>query len=261
MAPLLRGSIALALAALAAAAPAQGRKRGSDNVPADDKLTAKDPAIVAIDKFIKKKVGKKAKTWRTTMPRPPELEFTADRDYFWHLETDCGMLTVQLFPQEAPRHVASTIYLARAGFYDGLLFPRVMTGFMAQGGSPNNDQTGNAGYTLDHEFAKNRLHDGPGVLSAANSGEPNSDGSQFFLTFVKADHLDGHHTVYGKVVDSPAAQATLEKMEARGNDGSVVPVPNPPKIVRTWITVAAKPAGDDPKAAGKPDKDGKVHTG
>ncbi len=241
--------IVLALTVLLAMAPAQGRKKARSKRVPDDRVTARDPAIKAIDKFIKKKVSTRRKDWKSTMRRPPEREFSPKHDYFWQVETDQGPLKIRLFPDVAPRHVESTIYLARAGFYDGLTFPRVLEHFMAQGGSPHNTTGGNAGYTLDHEFSKDRLHDKPGTLSAANSGEPNTDGSQFFLTFVPTPHLDGKHTVYGQVVEG---LETLEKIEACGvepdKDGQKLE--REPKIVRSRITVSKA------KAAAK--KDGRA---
>ena len=227
--------------------PAQGRRSGGKTGaakverPADDRTTKKDKAIQAIDKFIKQKVSTKRKDWRSTMTAPPELPFSTSHDYFWHVETDKGKLVIRLFPDSAPRHVASTVYLARAGFYDGLVFPRVIKKFMAQGGGPTGTTAGNAGYTLDHEFDEQRKHKGPGILSAANSGAPNTDGSQFFITFVDAPHLDGRHTVYGKMVDLPGALEVLKQVEACGvDDEKTEKMKSPPKIVRTWISVAPR---------------------
>jgi peptidylprolyl isomerase len=248
-------SLLLVPLALAAALPAQGKKpapakkpTAEATPPKDDKVTAKDPAIVAIDKFRKAKVNTQRADWKTTLPAPPELKFTAQRDYLWQVRTSVGELTIRLLPAAAPRHVASTIYLARCGFYDGLRFPRILKGFMAQGGSPLNTQAGNAGYTLDHEFCDGEKHDGPGVLSAANGNAPNTDGSQFFLTFAATPHLDGHHTVFGRVV---AGLDVLQALEARGVDKDGDPLPDPPAILCSWIVVAPAAAGVDAKEQGK----------
>lgn len=204
----------------------------------DDPVTAKDAAIVAVDKFLKKKVSTKRADWKTTMPAPPELKFAAGHDYLWYVETDKGLMVVRLFWQTAPKHVASTIYLSRAGFYDDLQFPRILKGFMAQGGSPLNSTAGNAGYTLDGEFDEPRKHDAPGMLSAANSGAANSDGSQFFLTFAPATHLDGKHTVYGQVIEG---LPVLEALDACGVEKDGDAMPEKPKIVTTWIQVTRLP--------------------
>ena len=223
--------------------------------PKDDAITAKDPVVVAIDKLHKAKLSKKAADWRTRLPPPPAVTFSPGRDYRWHVETSVGTMVVTLLPDAAPKHCASVIHLARAGFYDGLWFPRVLKGFMAQGGSPDNTQSGNAGYSLDGEFATGQKHDKPGALSAANSGAPNTDGSQFFLTFVPTPHLDGLHTVHGFVTEG---LEVLQGIEARGVEKDGEPLPEKVTIVRTWITVVAKPdAKADAEASDAKGKDGK----
>lgn len=204
----------------------------------DDPVTAKDPVVVAIDKFAKQKVSTKRADWKTALPAPPTVEFAPGAEYFWHVETTEGLLVVKLFTDTAPKHCTSVLYLARIGFYDGLQFPRIVKGFMAQGGSPLNSTAGNAGYTLDGEFDKPRQHDVPGLLSAANSGAPNTDGSQFFLTFVPTPHLDGKHTVHGQVVDG---QKVLAALEACGVERDGDKLPKTPAIVASWVRVAHKP--------------------
>jgi cyclophilin family peptidyl-prolyl cis-trans isomerase len=120
-------------------------------------------------------------------------------------------------PDVAPMHVSSTIYLARLGFYDGVIFHRVITGFMAQGGDPLGQGTGGPGYNYDGEFSNSARHDRPGLLSMANAG-PGTDGSQFFLTFVATPHLDDKHTIFGEVVEG---METVQELEKRGsNSGS-----------------------------------------
>ena len=129
------------------------------------------------------------------------------------METNKGAVTIELLPDVAPMHATSFIYLARIGFYDGLAFHRVITGFMAQGGCPLGTGTGGPGYTYAGEFSPKIRHDTPGLLSMANAG-PNTDGSQFFLTFVPAPWLDGKHTIYGRVVEG---MDTLKKLEDAGS--------------------------------------------
>ncbi len=124
-----------------------------------------------------------------------------------------GPIKVRLFPDVAPMHVSSTLYLTRLGFYDDVIFHRVINGFMAQGGDPLGRGTGGPGYQYDGEFDSSVQHDRRGILSMANAG-PGTDGSQFFLTFVPTPHLDGKHTILGEVVDG---LPTLDALEQRGS--------------------------------------------
>ena len=109
-------------------------------------------------------------------------------------------------------HVSSTIYLTRLGFYDNLKFHRVINGFMAQGGDPMGNGMGGPGYKYSGEFHDSAKHDKAGILSMANAG-PDTDGSQFFLTFKATPHLNGRHTVFGEVVDG---LDVLKAIEAAG---------------------------------------------
>lgn len=115
------------------------------------------------------------------------------------ITTARGPIRLELFAKEAPKTVANFEKLAGEGFYDGLLFHRVIEEFMIQGGCPKGDGTGGPGYKFADEFHPSRKHDGPGVLSMANSG-PNTNGSQFFITHVPCPWLDGKHTVFGRVL-------------------------------------------------------------
>ena len=243
----VRFALASSLLLLACPLASQHGGKGRTGAPAkpvpprkDDAKTAKDPAIVAIDKFRKAKARTGAKDWRTRLPAPPKQEFDPARQYRWHLETSVGPLVVTLLPEAAPMHVTSVIYLARCGFYDGLEFPRVIKGFMAQGGSPTNDQSGDAGYRMDGEFLTGQKHDRAGALSAANAG-PGTDGSQFFLTFAPAAHLDGKHTVHGFVTEG---LETLQAIDARGGEGEAGVPTEKVTILRTWITVVDAPKAD-----------------
>lgn len=232
-------------------AKSQDPKGGKPEEHKDDALTAKDPAIVALDKFIKTKAGSQSDpTWRTKLPEPPQQAFNAACDYVWHMETSLGGLDIQLYPEVAPMHVTSIVYLARLGYFDGLKFHRVLKGFMAQGGCPLGTGTGGPGYLMDYEGKGEHKHDRPGMLSFANTGRPKSEGSQFFLTFVPVRALDGKYTIAGGIVDG---LETLKALEAAGIDPRMdgQPLPNPPKILRSWIKVAPKPAkAEEPNADG-----------
>jgi peptidyl-prolyl cis-trans isomerase B (cyclophilin B) len=115
------------------------------------------------------------------------------------ITTKHGDIRMQLYDDKAPKTVANFEKLAASGFYDGLKFHRVIADFMIQTGCPKGTGTGGPGYTFADEFHKDLKHDGPGVLSMANSG-PNSNGSQFFITHVATPWLDGKHSVFGRVI-------------------------------------------------------------
>ncbi|HCQ99455.1 MAG TPA: peptidylprolyl isomerase [Acidobacteria bacterium] len=112
--------------------------------------------------------------------------------------TSKGEIRVALFSGEAPITVANFINLAKRGYYDGLKFHRVIANFMIQGGDPTGTGRGGPGYNFADEFSPTRRHDSAGVLSMANAG-PGTNGSQFFITHGPTPHLDGKHSVFGKV--------------------------------------------------------------
>ncbi len=114
--------------------------------------------------------------------------------------TSKGYIRIQLFEELVPNTVANFVKLIEDGFYNGLKFHRVIPDFMIQGGCPLGNGTGGPGYQFADEFHPELKHDGPGVLSMANSG-PNTNGSQFFITHVETSWLDGKHSVFGKVLD------------------------------------------------------------
>jgi len=116
------------------------------------------------------------------------------------IQTDRGNMTIELFEDDAPNTVANMISLIEKGFYDGLNFHRVIPDFMIQGGCPKGTGTGGPGYDFDDECSPERLHDSAGILSMANAG-PSTNGSQFFITHRPTPHLNGKHTVFGKVTE------------------------------------------------------------
>ena len=179
-----------------------------------------DPAIQAIDSFIgDQNVDKSKSNWKTSLRMPPKQSFDSGKTYYWNLATNKGDMKIKLMPDVAPMHVTSTIYLTRLGFYDDVIFHRVITGFMAQGGDPLGRGTGGPGYKYPGEFDRSVRHDKPGLLSMANAG-PNTDGSQFFLTFVPTPHLDGKHTIFGEVVEGKGTLNELEKAGSRSGKPS-----------------------------------------
>ena len=114
--------------------------------------------------------------------------------------TPKGKIRVELFAEQCPKTVANFEKLTNDGFYNGLKFHRVIEDFMVQGGCPKGNGTGGPGYQFEDEFHVDLKHDGPGVLSMANSG-PNTNGSQFFITHVATPWLDGKHSVFGRVLE------------------------------------------------------------
>jgi peptidyl-prolyl cis-trans isomerase B (cyclophilin B) len=115
------------------------------------------------------------------------------------IKTNRGEIRLQLHEDKAPKTVANFEKLASEGFYNGLKFHRVIEDFMVQTGCPKGTGTGGPGYSFEDEFHSSLKHDGPGVMSMANSG-PNSNGSQFFITHTETPWLDGKHTVFGQVL-------------------------------------------------------------
>lgn len=121
------------------------------------------------------------------------------------IETNRGVIRLQLFAEQTPMTVANFVNLATRGFFDNLTFHRVIEDFMIQGGCPNGSGTGGPGYRFEDEIVRDLRHDRPGILSMANAG-PNTNGSQFFITHVPTPWLDGRHTVFGSVVDDADQQ-------------------------------------------------------
>ena len=130
---------------------------------------------------------------------PPTMAIDANKKYTATLETSRGTIVCELFTKDAPKTVNNFVFLAREGFYDGTTFHRVIKDFMIQGGCPLGTGTGGPGYTFPDEIDPSLKHSGPGILSMANAG-PNTNGSQFFITHIATDWLDGKHTVFGKVL-------------------------------------------------------------
>ena len=133
-------------------------------------------------------------------PARPAGALDTSKTYTATFKTDAGEFKILLFDDEAPLTVENFVNLANIGFYDGLMFHRVLADFMAQGGDPDGTGGGGPGYQFRDEFDSTRRHDKPGMLSMANAG-PNTNGSQFFITFLPTPHLDGKHTIFGEVTE------------------------------------------------------------
>jgi cyclophilin family peptidyl-prolyl cis-trans isomerase len=127
----------------------------------------------------------------------PELTLDASRKYVAQVQTNRGEFTMELMPDIAPEHVNSFVFLSRDKFYDGTQFHRVVPGFVAQGGDPTGTGSGGPGYNVPLEASKEPFK--RGVVGMARSSEPDSAGSQWFVTLDDAPHLNGQYTVFGKV--------------------------------------------------------------
>lgn len=150
-----------------------------------------------------------------------------------YLDLESGRVTIEMRPDVAPTHVARIKELTRQGFYDGLLFHRVIEGFMAQTGDPKGDGTGGSGQKLEAEF--NQLNFERGTVGMARAQNPNSGDSQFFIMFAAAPHLNGQYTVWGQVVDGMEHVDNIK----RGHPAMNGSVENPDKIVRMQVAADA----------------------
>lgn len=136
------------------------------------------------------------KQWKT----PPEMTIDVGKDYKALIVTTKGTIELKLYPQFAPKTVNNFVFLANEGFYNGVTFHRVIEDFVIQGGDPTGTGRGGPGYRFEDEVKNNPLKHERGVISMANAGQ-NTNGSQFFITHSPQPHLNGKHTVFGKVIN------------------------------------------------------------
>ena len=141
---------------------------------------------------------------------PPEMQLDPDKDYTATIETNRGTIELELYPEHAPKTVNNFVFLAKEGFYDGVSFHRVIDNFVIQGGDPTGTGRGGPGYKFEDELAGNPLKHETGSISMANAG-PNTNGSQFFITHSPQPHLDGRHTVFGKVISGQDVVDAIEQ--------------------------------------------------
>jgi peptidyl-prolyl cis-trans isomerase B (cyclophilin B) len=148
---------------------------------------------------------------------PPEMTIDPSKNYVATIETSRGTIVCNLFAKDAPKTVNNFVFLSRDGFYDGTTFHRVIADFMVQGGDPEGSGRGGPGYRFGDEVGPGKPRHKRGSLSMANAG-PNTNGSQFFITHIATDWLDGKHTVFGEVtsgqevVDSIKQGDTIKKV-------------------------------------------------
>ena len=205
-----------AVAALLAAGAACGRRRRDD--AHSDAPRHSTPGSAAT-------TGPAAGQYAT----PPAMAIDPAKSYIAVLETDKGTIRIKLLPDIAPQTVNSFVFLTRQGYFDGVTFHRVLPGFVAQGGDPTGTGRGGPGYNLPDEFSDRPID--KGIVAMANTGQPNSGGSQFFITYVRRADLDGKYTVFGEVIEG---MDVAEKLTPRNPEQN----PNAPpgdRIIKATI--------------------------
>ena len=198
--------------------PAQPESAAVSTEAVESPQNALEPATATgsqVDSATANLIDKTDANWKSKVTEPELMSFEEGKTYLWELETNHGTMTFKLFHEASPMHVSSTVYLTELGFYDEVLFHRVIPGFVAQGGDPTGTGRGGPAYKYDGEFAAGLSHTRPGLLSMANAG-PGTDGSQFFITFVPTPFLDGKHTIFGELT---GGMEVLKALEARGSRG------------------------------------------
>lgn len=160
-----------------------------------------------------------AKQWNTA----PEMALEKDKSYTAHIETDKGSIVIKLHADKTPITVNSFVFLAENGFYDGIIFHRVIENFMVQGGDPTGTGTGGPGYQFEDEFHPDLSHDKRGILSMANSG-PGTNGSQFFITHGPTPHLDNKHTVFGEISEGEEVFMSIPARDPGNSDAPAISI-------------------------------------
>ncbi|MDP6665967.1 MAG: peptidylprolyl isomerase [Dehalococcoidia bacterium] len=158
---------------------------------------------------------------------PPSGNLDTTKSYSATFKTERGEFEIMLFANDAPLTVENFINLARADFYNGTTFHRVIAGFMVQGGDPTGTGTGGPGYRFGDEFNPKLRHGSEGVLSMANAG-PGTNGSQFFITLGPTPHLDNHHSVFGKVTKGMDIVKSIRERDPMSD-------PNPGDMIETVV--------------------------
>ena len=166
---------------------------------------------------------------------PPSMVIDPTKRYVATISTDKGDIVIELFADKAPATVNNFVFLAGDGYYDGVTFHRVIKGFMAQGGDPTGSGSGGPGYRFADEFHPALRHDQPGILSMANAG-PDTNGSQFFITYTETPHLDGKHTVFGRVIEGmDVLEAIPERDPGRAREPGLA-MNSVTVVQEEWIT-------------------------
>ena len=165
-----------------------------------------------------------AKQWN----KAPAMEIDPKKKYTARMETDMGTIVIELFADKAPKTVNNFVFLSRQGYYEGVIFHRVIDNFMVQGGDPTGTGSGGPGYKFEDEFHPSLRHNKRGILSMANAG-PGTNGSQFFITHGPTPHLDNKHSVFGQVIEGEDVLMSIPPRDPGNRNAPAV------KIVRIEI--------------------------
>ena len=180
-------------------------------------------AILAIGVLILAACGGSDPT-RTPAPTPeptvPAVTVSATKAT---INTNMGAIVLELFPGQAPKTVENFVTLSGQGFYEGVIFHRVIPGFMIQGGDPTGTGSGGPGHSFEDEFDASLVFDSAGILAMANSG-PNTNGSQFFITLAPTTHLNGRHTIFGRVLAGQEVADAISEVPRNERDKPLDPV-------------------------------------
>jgi cyclophilin family peptidyl-prolyl cis-trans isomerase len=167
---------------------------------------------------------------RQTEFSAPGQAIEMGKSYMAVFETNKGRMVLELYAAQTPKTVNSFVWLLRHKYYDGIVFHRVLEDFMAQTGDPTGTGRGGPGYRFGDEFVPDLRHRGKGILSMANAG-PGTNGSQFFITFLDTPHLDGRHSVFGKVVEGLDVLDRLQRIDPSRPSFGV----QPDRIERAYV--------------------------
>ncbi len=171
--------------------------------------------------------NKPAGGMRKQYSSPPPMTIDPAGSYTATIRTNKGNIVVELLPGPAPKTVNNFVFLANEGFYDGVIFHRVIPDFMIQGGDPTGTGTGDAGYKFEDEINPMFVFDRAGILAMANSGpNTNTNGSQFFITTAPTTHLNGYHTIFGRVIEGQTVAEAISVVPRGAGDK-----PNSPVVI------------------------------
>lgn len=149
----------------------------------------------------------------------PSFRIDNRNEYEALLHTEKGDIRLRLFDDQSPLTVSNFVFLAREGYYDGTTFHRVIDNFMAQAGDPTGTGQGGPGYAFQDETSNGLVFDRPGLLAMANTGQPASNGSQFFITYVERNDLNGRHTIFGELLEGREVLDSLTRIKPDENPG------------------------------------------